>query len=249
MTPTTPLRLAAVLGAFIASVVCTAAHAGPVPYRGNAPVQPASPLDRPDLDGVVVADQSVPFTLIDTRFNAEYDLVLHNSVVREHAAGTLDFYYRVTNASDLPVRLLDVDTGSFARWGSFDPVEALYRDDVPGRVGPLRADRELSQFDGVVLTFPFFDTLSPGESSRLFVLRTEATRFELAGLTQFRSTPGYTDGNGFALTYNPVLDGPLVPPPAAPGAVPAPPAVWMALVAVGAAGAAKAIRRITAPRH
>lgn len=188
------------------------ARAASVPYVGSVPItDPAG--DDAGRTGTIVARRTVPFLLLDARFDSANDLTLENTVVRAAGSGTLDFYYRVTNASDHPIRLIDMDTGRFSRTGSFDPVDVNLWDEATGTYAPLLADRGRSRFGGVALVFPQEETLDPGESSRLFFIRTPATRFELAGLTQFRSTPGVTSENGFALTFNPVLEGPMVPPP------------------------------------
>ena len=190
-----------------------------MPYVGSVPITDAGGGDA-GLTGSIMARRSVPFLLLDAGFDSSHDLVLENTVVRAAGSGTLDFFYRVTNRSDHPLRLIDMDTGRFSRTGSFDPVDVNLWDEATGTYAPLLADRGRSRFGGVALVFPEAQTLAPGESSRLFFNRTPATRFELGGLTQFRSTPGVTSDNGFALTFNPVLEGPIVPPPvpATPGA-------------------------------
>ena len=206
----------------VAAPVATPALAASVPYVGSVPVTDAGGGATPHLSGDVVAERTVPFLLIDGGFDQAYDLTLSNFVVRVPEAGTLDFYYRVTNRSARPLRLIDMDTGRFSRPGSVDPIDVNLWDETTGTFAPLRADRTASRFDGVALQFPALDFLAPGESSRLFFIRTGATDFELGGLTQFRSTPGTTSDNGFAVTFNPVLDGPIIPPPTTPVAQPAP---------------------------
>ena len=198
-------------------------RAASVPYVGSVPVTRGGVTSSSGLTGTVLDSRSSPFLLLDARFDAEYDLTLHNFVVRAADTGTLDFYYRVTNASDRPLRLVDMDTGRFTRPGSVDLIDVNLWDDATGTYAPLQADRTRSHFGGVALDFPVTETLDPGESSRLFFIRTGATRYALAGLTQFRASPGTTTDNGFALTFNPVLEGPIVPPPASPVSIPLPP--------------------------
>jgi hypothetical protein len=197
----------------VAVVACGPVRAASVPYVGSVAV--GDDAEHPGIAGKVIAERSVPFLLIDARFDAEYDLTLQNFVAREPQTGALDFYYRVTNGSDRSLRLIDMDTGRFTRPGSFDPIDVNLWDGTTGSYAPLLADRSRSHFGGVALAFPPDETLDPGESSRLFFIRTPATRYELEGLTQFRSTPDLRMDAGFALTFSPVLDGPLVPPPAA----------------------------------
>jgi hypothetical protein len=221
-------------------------EAASVPYVGSVPLT-ENVGESPALTGIVLAQRSVPFILLDADFDAAYDLTLHNSVVRVEGAGTLDFYYRVTNSSDRPLRLVDMDTGRFTRPGSVDLIDVNLWDEATGTYAPVLADRGRSNFGGVALDFPAADVLAPGESSRLFFIRTAATRYELAGLTQFRSTPGTTTDNGFALTFSPVLEGPLVPPPqpGEPVVVPLPPAAPVAgvMMLLGMAVAQRARRR------
>jgi hypothetical protein len=218
------------LNLLVASL-CGPARAASVPYVGSVPVTADASHDG--IAGRVIAERSVPFFLIDGRFDAEYDLLLQNFVAREPRTGTLDFYYRVTNGSDRPLRLIDVDTGRFTRPGSFDPIDVNLWDGSAGTYAPQLADRGRSNFGGVRLAFPQDQTLDPGESSRLFFIRTAATRYELAGLTQFRSSPDLRTDNGFALTFNPVLDGPVVPPPAIME-IPLPPALLAGLMTLPA---------------
>jgi hypothetical protein len=211
-----------------AAVLGGSARGASVPYVGSVPV--TDDAQHPGIAGKVIAERSVPFLLIDARFDADYDLTLQNFVARAPDTGTLDFYYRVTNGSDRPLRLIDMDTGRFARPGSFDPIDVNLWDETTGTYAPLRADRGRSHFGGVALAFPPDQTLNPGESSRLFFIRTAATRYELAGLTQFRSTPDLRMDAGFALTFNPVLDGPVVAPPPLAAEVPLPPGALQAVV-------------------
>ena len=240
---------AVVLFATLLSPFAPAGRAGAasVPYAGSVPVTDNAAGDTPALTGTILVQRSVPFMLLDARFDAAYDLTLHNSVVRADGTGTLDFYYRVTNGSDRHLRLVDMDTGPFTRPSSVDLIDVNLWDDVTGTYAPVLADRSRSHFGGVKLDFPPNETLAPGESSRLFFIRTAATRYELAGLTQFRSSPGTTTDNGFALTFSPVLEGPLVPPPqqGEPVVVPLPPAAPLAaaLMLIGARRAASARRR------
>jgi hypothetical protein len=204
-------------------------RAASVPFVGSVPVTdaPAAGSGEPGLTGPVLDSRSVPFLLLDPRFDAAHDLTLHNAVVRAQGTGALDFFYRVTNNSDRPLRLIDMDTGPFTRPDSVDPIDVNLWDDASGTYAPLRADREWSHFDGVAFQFPFFETLAAGESSRLFFIRTAATDYRLAGLTQFRSTPGTTSDNGFAVTFNPVLDGPIIPRPQPQVVVPLPAGAWI----------------------
>ena len=243
-TPQLPPSLAAAFASLVL-LLAPLAGAASVPYVGSVPVTADPAAEVSALTGTVLAQRSVPFLLLDARFDAEYDLTLHNSVVRAADTGALDFYYRVTNGSDRPLRLVDIDTGRFTRPGSFDLIDVNLWNEVTGTFAPLIADRGRSHFGGVALVFPETETLAPGESSRLFFIRTAAVRYELAGLTQFRSTPGTTSDNGFAMTFSPVLDGPVVPPPQAQTIVPLPAAAPVAAVmmVLGMAGAGRARRR------
>lgn len=227
--------LSALLAAAIALLLPRSAGAASVPYSGSVPVDDIGHDTR--AIGTVLAQRSVPFLLLDASFDAAYDLTLHNYVLRVADVGTLDFAYRVTNKSDRPLRLIDIDTGRFTRADSFDAIDVNLFDDAGGSYAPVAADRGRSHFGGVALDFPAAETLAPGESSRLFFIRTAATRYEMTGLTQFRATPGTTTNNGFALTFNPILDGPLVPPPGIQTVVPLPAGVWTgAVMAILVAG-------------
>lgn len=205
-------------------------RAASVPYVGSVALTGDTTAGGATLTGTMVAQRAVPFLLLDLRFDAAYDLTLHNFVVRAADTGTLDFYYRFTNASDKALRLVDMDTGGFTRPGSVDLIDVNLWDEATGTFAPYTADRGPSNFGGVALQFPPAETLAPGESSRLFFIRTAATRYELAALTQFRSTPGTSTDNGFAMTFNPVLEGPIVPPPRGATAVLLPPAAPVAVL-------------------
>lgn len=224
-------------------------HAAPVPFAGSVPLNDGmTPVGDPGLTGSVLESRSVPFLLLDARFDHAYDLTLHNFVVRARDAGTLDFYYRVTNNSDRPLRLIDMDTGPFTRPDSVDPIDVNLWHEATGSYAPVEAGRERSHFDGVSLQFPFFDTLAAGETSRLFFIRTAASDYRLEGLTQFRSTPGTTTDNGFALTFNPVLDGPIIPRPQPQVIVPLPVGAWIGGMVTVAVALLRWRRKASVPR-
>ena len=65
------------------------AHAASVPYVGSVPVTAGASGEGAGPAGTILAHRSVPFLLLDARFDAQYDLVLQNFVTRSAETGTL----------------------------------------------------------------------------------------------------------------------------------------------------------------
>ena len=109
-----------------------------------------------------------------------------------NAGGTLDFYYQITNSLSVPAHDLARNSNdAFAVPVTFD-TEVFYRLEngglpifTAGNAGatPLTADRGL---DGLVVGFnftaigqPTATKIQPGETTRILVIRTNATEFTL----------------------------------------------------------------------
>ncbi len=132
-------------------------------------------------------------TLLDSVTNVGYDTgdvtgALTAAVVR-NASGTLDFYYQITNdVASLDSLATNTNSVFALLGGPLFATDVFFREDngglaefTAGDAGatPLMADRN---FSGRVVGFDFQNLpgatgIDPGETSRILVIRTNATRF------------------------------------------------------------------------
>ena len=160
---------AAALG-WAASVAPRSAEARPVPPGGSIdvtdPLTGVSLADRPELEGMIILELTQPFA------GDAFSGVLTTRVVREDAAGTLDFYYKVEPT---------LDSYSITGFDSFT-TDVDFRTDVPDDLGPRGAMGVARSADGDTLNFLFANGF-------LFV-QTNATEFELTGEGVFPDNSG-----------------------------------------------------------
>ncbi|MEO5656841.1 MAG: PEP-CTERM sorting domain-containing protein [Nitrospiria bacterium] len=152
---------------------------------------------RPELAGVVIEDVLTPFAGTDALGNVVFTGTLQARVVRETAAGTLDFYYRIFNdASSLdPIsRLSSTDFSGFL-------TDVDYRLDGLGSVGSVSADRS-SNGRVVGVNFGLVDDLGPGEESYFLFIQTDATSYGVG------STALLNGGRAAVSTFAPTVPEP-----------------------------------------
>lgn len=129
---------------------------------------------RPELAGLIIADPVIPFVGTDVFGDVVFTGTLQARVVREDVSGTLDFYFRIFND---PTSLDSIERLSTTSYGSF-LTDVDWRIDGLGTVGPSDANRSSS---GSRVSFNFNDPLDPGidpgEGSRFFFIKTNATTF------------------------------------------------------------------------
>jgi hypothetical protein len=148
------------------------------------------PLTVADILIDPVAPGDVEASGVDPFSNANYSGSLTAAVIR-NAGGTLDFYYQITNDSTSDDSLARSTDSNFALVTppTIFTTEVFYRTDDAGLAAfgfsagaasatPVTADRGVN---GRVVGFSFFPPVSsnidPGETSRILVIRTNATNF------------------------------------------------------------------------
>jgi hypothetical protein len=141
---------------------------------------------EPTLDGVVVHDALVPFTIKATNGEALCSGQLQDRVVRSTKTGQYDFYYaiRETNGTGAVGRIV---TESFAS----QPLRVAYRTDGLGTIPPHLAARNAAP--GAAVEFQFTDppvSCARHDESRFMLIRTEVKTFTPNGKTEIFSTAG-----------------------------------------------------------
>lgn len=167
----------------VAWVCALSASAIMIPADGVVSLPGTTAEARPELAGTVLEDVIMPFH-INTMFPYQRVLTgtLQSRVVREDAAGTLDFYWRLK---------LDIDTAnnyddglSYLTIAGFDAnfFDADWRSDGAGTVHPESASRLDSIYGPGYVRFNFGgDGLPAGEESCFMFLHTDATAYHLGG--------------------------------------------------------------------
>lgn len=154
-----------------------------------------TPATMTDLNGSIIAQQSVAFSIRLQGGFTGYAGTLDNWVVRETATGTLDFYYQVSIGPidpSIPAILLPPlppsgkPLGLHPSTSGYDHFSTdLYRRSDLGGIAPGFPSRTADgdtlrvNYDYGVPNYNF----GPGDSSQFFI-RTDATSFGTGGTTQ-----------------------------------------------------------------
>lgn len=125
---------------------------------------------EPVLNGTVVSDKLVPFAIAGGSASASGTLQVR--VVR-NAAGKLAFYWKINNSAASTGTIQSLSFTGFAK----QPYDANWRMDGLGTVPPSSVAGNISPIDFKtwICGFRFKTPIKPGESSRFFFLRSEAT--------------------------------------------------------------------------
>lgn len=196
-------RLTKFLGSLVVGLLASTAQAVILAPGATVALPGTTAAADPDLAGVVVVDDLVPFSFAANGGNISGNVQLR--VVRSTLDSTLDFYWRVFNdASSSGV------IGSF-RIGEFftNLYDANWRIDGLGNVAPISATRFAGAFDSYV-NFNFGNLLAPGLSSRFLLLDTGAIDFTRSGIYDLTNL-GQTQISGLSTMHAP---GAHVPEPA-----------------------------------
>jgi hypothetical protein len=139
---------------------------------------------EPDLAGTVLSDKLVPFAIGSATTPVTGTLQVR--VVR-NAAGKLAFYWRISNSASSKGQ---VDTLSLAGFPK-QAYDANWRKDGLGSVAPSTVEAALAAADlkTWIYGFRFKAPLKPGESSRFFFLRGNATQ-SVAAVAHVTGTGG-----------------------------------------------------------
>lgn len=149
-----------------------------LPAGASVPLPSATAAIEPDLGGVVLHDELIPFDITNASGQPLCRGQLQNRVVRSTKTGLLHFYYRIRGTvPNLPGRLGTVATQRF-----FETLNVAYRLDGLGTVNPTGASRSPA---GDLVTFEFKDpVLGCGAESRFFFIKTTAKKFAPGGETR-----------------------------------------------------------------
>ncbi len=245
-------RLAGGLALSVALLIGGQAKAAlqPLPPGGTTTLVGQGDVFTP---GTLVASTTVTANL--NAANPDLTSLIREAVFR-NAAGTLDFVYQITNTSNPANGLLaNLASTTLANFGggldpfapirvdfatnsNFDGFIAPSANSATNQSSPVAASRST---DGSSITFAFdspqFATvgLSPGSTSNVLIVSTNATNFNNRGVGTIN---GETDANGNTLGSN--IAGGIFEP--APAVVPEPATVLSAGIA-GLFGLGYALRR------
>jgi len=176
--------------------VCAYGQSVPLPPGSvDVPLPGTTSAAEPDLAGPIIADQLIPFTVLD---NATGGIALtgtlQDRVVQETLTGDLDFYGHIT-ITDFGNNLAAIDSIGMGSFLGFS-VNANFRTDGSGVQGPNAAS---SSSDGSAVAWYFESPLrlgAPGGASEslFFFAQTDAQNFD-------------SDGNADIVAYSVVNGG------------------------------------------
>jgi len=180
--------LAAVVGGSLLLQGVTAASAISVllPPGANLPVPSTTAATEPTMDGFVIHDSLVPFSIKTASGAVLCQGELQDRVVQSDKTGQLDFYYAIRNTKG---------TGAINRLfaGSFSgqPLRVAYRTDGLGTVQPITAVR--SAAPGAEVEFTLLDppvSCAKHQESRFMLIRTDVKTFQAGGKARIVATTG-----------------------------------------------------------
>lgn len=213
------------------------------PARGGVfkpvSIEGTTAADQPALDGTVVHDQTVPFTVTGTGGQTLFKGTIQDQVVRESGTGHLDFIQVIrADASLAQSAVFD-----FLRRSGFDGFSKSigFRTDAGGQSN-LSPERAYVSNDGSTVQVSFDDKIAADGVARTSFVRTDATAFDLTGETALAFIgQDHDQASASVATARPILGGSTGggPPTAA---VPLPAAA--ALFSLGAVAALWAARRL-----
>ena len=227
--PSHRTRLCAAL-LLAATALATTAQAALIAPGSSTLLSGTSAALDPSLSGTVLQDVLEPFT-IDLGAGSAVNGYIQDRVVRESGSGTLDFYYRLFNGIDSDGCTLPSggSIGVAGRSGySGLTTDVNYRTDSLGTVAPSGASRTA---DGNQVLFGFLSSpIAPGQQSRFFFIKTNATAYNDLGTG---TLIGFNAQGGFGQTQFSTFE---------PAPVPIAPAFW--LFASGLLGLAAVAGRV-----
>jgi hypothetical protein len=172
------------LGGALTLLSATAALAVSVvlPPGGDVATPATTAATEPDLDGVVINDTLVPFSITTTSGGVVCAGQLQDRVVRSNKTGLLDFYYMIRDTKGTGA-VGRIATRSFAG----QTIRVAYRTDGLGTVPPGKATRAATP--GAIVTFTFDQPVNcaKAEWSRFILIATQVKAFQQGGETELTS--------------------------------------------------------------
>ena len=175
------MRLTVAASALAAA--CAYGQSVPLPAGSvDVPLPGTTSAAEPDLAGLVLGDQIIPFTVLDSATGGvALTGTLQDRVVQETSTGDLDFYGRIT-ISDFGNNLAAIDSIGMGSFAGFS-VNANFRTDGLGVQGPDAASRS---GDGSEVAWYFESPMRLGASggaseSLFFFAQTDAKNYDSSG--------------------------------------------------------------------
>jgi hypothetical protein len=180
------VSFAAACGAF-SLLLTTVALAVSVllPPGASLPVPATTAATEPVLDGVVIHDALLPFTIRGVTGAPLCMGQLQDRVVRSNRTGLLDFYYAIRSTNG-PGSIARIVAGSYGKL----ELRVAYRTDGLGTVPPRVAARS---GPGPLVAFQFTDpplSCARHQESRFMLLEAPVKAYIAGGATQIVATTG-----------------------------------------------------------
>jgi hypothetical protein len=157
-----------------------------LPAGSSRKVPPTTTAVEPDLAGLVMLDELIPFTIKNAAGAVMCAGRLQNRVVRSFSTGQLHFYYRIRDTYG-PSAVDRITTRGFGGL----PLRVASRTDGLGTVSPRFAAR--SSAPGDVIRFTLINPVVSCETnveSRFILIKTPATWYKSGGATRIRAATG-----------------------------------------------------------
>jgi hypothetical protein len=139
---------------------------------------------RPELGGVVLQDNLIPFTITDSAGNPRFQGVVQDRVVQSTLTGELHFYFYIRNTTpNLPCRIVRAARTGFG----VGLTDVDYRLDGLGTVGPPLAHRTGT---GDEVDFFFGPGIPAGLDSKFVFVITRAQNFGPGGTLKLTTNDG-----------------------------------------------------------
>ncbi len=173
------------LATLVLSGTPSASRAAPLPLGGIVPLSGATAAARPELAGLVLEDQLIPFSITDSIGNAIYQGTIQNRVVLSNTLGTLAFYFAIRHTDPtLGGSIIAVSRSGFRDGTTLFATDVDFRPDGLGSIGPPGASRNGG---GNQIDFAFANNpVTAGAESRFVFVLTDATQWHADPLQRRR---------------------------------------------------------------
>jgi hypothetical protein len=209
------LLLTVAASTLVAVCSCTYGQSVPLPPGSVGVALPGTTSGaEPNLAGPIIADQTIPFTVLD---NATGGIALagtlQDRVVRETLTGNLDFYGHIT-ITNFGNNLAAIDSAGMGSFAGFS-VNANFRTDGSGVQGPNAASRSS---DGSEVAWYFESPLRLGalggaSESLFFFAQTDAQNFDSNGSARIVAYSLINGGIDPTVNLSGIYEPVLVPEP------------------------------------
>jgi hypothetical protein len=165
----------------------------PLPLGAITPLSGTTSAARPELAGLVLEDQLIPFTITDSDGNVLYQGTIQNRVVLSQRHQTLAFYFAIRH-TDPSFRgsIVGVSRTGFREGTTIFSTDVDFRLDGLGSIGPAGASRNGG---GDQIDFAFANNpVTAGAESRFVFVLTHATKYDAVGTLTLYTEDGSSSG-------------------------------------------------------